>query len=79
MIDHLVDRRINESHELNFGDRSHTLHGHTDRDSGDHAFGQRCVLYAIFAEPGLQTGGRPKYAAVDADVFAEDYDAGIVL
>jgi hypothetical protein len=79
MINDLIDGRIDKTHELNLGNRPYSLGCHADRNSGDHAFGQRCVLDAVLAKSLLQPGGRPKNATVDADIFAEDYHLGIVF
>jgi hypothetical protein len=66
--------RVDEPHELDFGDRLHALGCHSDRQAGDHGFRQRRIHYAIRAEFLLQARRGPEHAAIDADIFPEHYD-----
>ena len=50
MVNDLIDGWIDKTHELNLGDRPHSLRCHADRNSGDHALGQRRVLDAVLAK-----------------------------
>jgi hypothetical protein len=79
MIDDLVDRWINKSHELYFGDGSHALRGHADAHPGNHVLRKRSVLHSITAKALEQPGGRTKHTATSADVFAQHDDARIVF
>ncbi len=53
-----VQGRVDETHELDFGDRLQSLCCHAYGHTGNHAFGQRCVLHTILAELFLQSRGR---------------------
>ena len=74
LADDLVERGIDEVHELDLGDRPHTVHGHADRAADDAVFGQRRVGDAVGAELSLQALGDPEHAAVSADVLAQHDD-----
>ncbi len=79
MIDDLIDRRIDEAHELNFGDGLHALRGHADAHTGDHV--PRRAAYSRAARrraPRISPRSRVHAAAL-ADVFAEHDHARIVL
>src|SRR4051812_19323801 len=79
VVQDLVDRRIGEARELDFGHRPQALGGHADRHAGDQPLGERRVGDALGTEALLQPGGGAEYAAVDADVLAQHDDAIVVL
>src|SRR5690242_8835045 len=66
----LVERRIDEAHELDFRYRSQPLRGHADGHTGNHAFGERRVLHTILTELLLESGGGAEDTAVESDVLA---------
>ena len=74
----LIERRIDESHELNFGHGLQALRRHADRGAGDQAFGQRRILHARLAEALLQPDRGAKHAAVGADIFPQHDDRRVV-
>ncbi len=78
VIDDLVESRIEESHELDLGHRFQAVRRHADGHARDHGFGERRVLDAVLAEPGLQPRGRAEHAAIGADVLTE-HDDGVVM
>ena len=71
MIDHLIECRIDEPHELEFGDGPESLRCQADRHSRDDRFGERRVTHALLAEARLQSVGGAEDAAIRADVFAK--------
>ena len=77
VIEDLIDRRIDEPHELDLGDRPKALRGEPDAHAGDEPFGERRIDDALLTEPLEQAGRRAEHSAVDADVFAEQDDARI--
>jgi hypothetical protein len=70
VIHDLIDRRVHEPHELDFGHRFQSLCCHADADAGDHVFGERGVLHAVRAEAFQQADRGAKYPAALADVLA---------
>ena len=79
VVDDLIERRIHESHELDFRHRLQAVRRHAHRHAGDGRFRQRRVLHALRAEARLQTRGGAKHAAVRAHVLTDHDDAGVVL
>ena len=79
MVHQLIDAGINESHELDLADRLQPLCRHADAESADKEFGKRRIEHAFRSETLLQSDGGAEDAAVDADVFAEHDDVGILL
>ena len=79
MVHDLVNGRIDEAHELDFGYRLQALGRHADAHAGNHAFGERGVLHTIGPEALLQSGSGAEHATIDADVLAEDDHARVVL
>ena len=78
MAQQLIDRRVEETHELNFGDRSKPLGGDPDRRADDDTLGKGCV-----EDPGCPKAIKDpvrdtKDAAVDADVLTEEEHPFIV-
>ena len=55
VIHDLIERRIHESHELNFRNRLQPVRRHAHRHAGDRGLRQRRVLHAILAESALQS------------------------
>ena len=79
MVHQLIDAGIEKAHELDLADGLQALRRHADAEPADQQFGQRRVDHALGAEALLQTGGGAKHAAIDADIFAEHDDVGIIL
>jgi hypothetical protein len=78
VVGDLVERGIQESHELDLGHYLQALRGHAHRHAADEAFGQRRVLHAQGAEALLQPGGGAEHAAVHADVLADQHHIRII-
>src|ERR1700730_6217199 len=78
VIDDLVESRIEKAHELDLGHRFQAVRRHADGHARDHGLGERRVLDAVRAEPGLQARGRAEHAAIGADILA-DHDDGVVM
>ncbi len=78
VVGNLVESRVDETHELDFGDRLQSLCRHADGHSGDHAFGERRVLHAILAELLLQSRRRPEDTTVDSDVLSQHHYGRVV-
>src|SRR5271157_3622463 len=51
MVRQLIDDRIDEPSELNFGNRPKTLRREPDRQPGDRGFGERGIDHALQPEP----------------------------
>jgi len=68
--DELVERGVDEPHELDLGDRFETVGGHPDRRADDARFREGSVDHPILAELLVQTLGGAEHAAVLADVLA---------
>jgi hypothetical protein len=79
MVGDLVQRRVQEAHELDLGHGLQSLRGHAHRHAGDQALGQRRVLHAQRPEALLQPDGGAEHAAVDAHVLAQHDHVRIVL
>ena len=79
VVDDLIQRRIQETHELNFRHRLQSVRRHADRHAGDRRLGQRRVLNPVRAEARLQPGGGAEHAAVRADVLADHDDRCVML
>jgi hypothetical protein len=78
MVHQLVDYRIDETHELDFGDWPEAHGRQPDRQAADQRFGQGRIADARLAEAGNQTVGRTEDTAVDTDILAH-YDDGLVF
>jgi len=78
VVHHLIKCRIDESGELNLGDRPKSLCRQADRQAGDRPFGQWRVDYPALPESGLQSIGRAKDATIPSDILAQ-HDNGRVL
>src|SRR4051812_29648833 len=65
----LIERRVNETHELDFGHRSQPLCGHAEGHAGNHAFSERRVLHTIFTELLLESCGGTEDTTVQSDVL----------
>ena len=72
VADDLVERRIREPVELDFGHRYEAADRESDRDADDGGLGQRGVETPLLAECFGQAFGNPEYATELCDVFAED-------
>jgi len=75
----LVDRRINETHELDLGHRLDALGRQPDRRAGDQAFGQGSVLYSRGAKTLLQSDRGAKDPAIGAHILPEHHHRRVVL
>src|SRR3984893_3040981 len=78
VIDDLVESRIEKAHELDLGHRFQAVRRHADGHARDHGLGERRVLDAGRAGPGLQAPGRAGHAAIGADILT-DHDDGVVM
>ena len=78
MVRQLIDDRIDEPSELNFGNRPKTLRRQSDRQPGDRGFGERGIDHALQPEPFEKAVGSPKHTAVDPDILAENQHARIL-
>jgi hypothetical protein len=74
----LIDAGIQESHKLDFANRFEALRRHADAESPDQSFRQRRVENALGAKALLQASGCAEDAAIDTDIFAEDYNIRII-
>ena len=79
VIHQLIDAGIDEAHELNLADGLEALRRHADAQPADQQLRKRGVDHALGAESLLQPDGGAEDAAVDADVFAEHDDVGILF
>ncbi len=79
VVHDLVDGRIDETHKLDLGHWPQPLGRHADGDAGDRQFGEGRVNYPIGPEAGQQALGGAEHPAIDADVFAERHNAGILF
>ena len=78
MVRQLIDGRIDEPSELNFGNRPKPLRRQSDRQAGDRGFGERGIDHALRPEPVEEAVGSSKHTAVDADVLAQNEHAWIL-
>ena len=78
MVHQLVDHRIDEAHELDFGDRTEPHGRQPDRQAADQRLRQRRIAHARLAETGDQAFRRPEHAAVYTDILAQQ-DDGLVF
>ena len=78
VVHQLIDAGIEESHKLDLADGLKPLRRHADAQPADQRFRQRSVENALDTEALLQAGGRTEYAAIDADIFSENHDIGII-
>ena len=72
MVHDLVDRGINEAHELVFDHGPEALGAETDRQTGKKRFRQRRIHDPLLTESFEKAVRRSKDAAVDADILAKD-------
>src|SRR5438128_8243113 len=78
MVHQLIDRRIDETGELDLRDRPETLGGETYRQPGDDPFGKRRIEDAVGAKALQQSLGSAEHAAFGADILAEDENSGVL-
>jgi hypothetical protein len=79
VVHQLIDAGIKKAHELDLAHGLEALRRHADAEPADQELGERRVDHPFGAEALLQTDGGAEDAAVDADVFAENDDIGILL
>ena len=79
MTNDVIDHRIHEAIELRFGNWLHAGNGHSNGQAGDRRFIQRRINDALRTELRMQTGCCTEHTTVNADVFAEYDNGGIVL
>ena len=72
VIQELVDRRVDKTHELDFGDRSKSLGGDTDRRADDDGLRKRCVENSGRPKAIKKPLGDTEDPAVDTDILAEE-------
>ena len=79
MVHDLIQRRIQESHELNFRDGLQPMRRHPHRHAGDGRFRQRRILHPVLAEAFLKPGGGAEHAAVGAHILSDHDHVGVML
>ena len=78
MIEQLINARVDETGELDFGDGPETLHREPNRDSCNPRFGERRIHDTLLAEGLEEAFAGAKDATIDADVLAQQQHACVL-